>query len=74
LSFLYVLLESGQERIAESERQAMSNVLTPDPQAKAAAQIGLLGNPGEGGTTGLGAGLEHSGRGVGVGDGQGKRQ
>lgn len=51
----------------------MDNLATPDPQAKAAAQIGAIGNPGGSGTSGLGAGLEHAGRGVGVGDGQGKK-
>jgi hypothetical protein len=61
----------GQERIAESERAAMSNVLTPDPRAKAAAQIGLLGNSVQSEGK-LGAGLEHAGRGVGVGDGEEK--
>ncbi|KAG7529180.1 hypothetical protein FFLO_05767 [Filobasidium floriforme] len=66
-------IKTWQQRVAESERAVMDNLATPDPQAKAAAQIGAIGNPGESGTSGLGAGLEHAGRGVGVGDGQGKK-
>lgn len=59
--------------MAESERAVADNIATPDPRAKAAAQMGAL-DPSEAGSSGLGAGLEHAGRGVGVGDAQDKQQ